>query len=147
MSAKQLDIAIEQGADYQNLFYVVDSSGNPVNITGAIVAMQIRTEIGSPSALVTLTTQDRSIEINGTQGTIALSGLNEVITTALSAGVYVYDIKMLDTTGKTTRLFQGTAAVSPEVTTIILSPGSGDVLLEGGGEMLQEDGSKILTES
>jgi hypothetical protein len=121
MTATRLDLVIEQGTDYQQPFGVVDSGGRPVDITGASAAMQIRTSITDPTALVTLTTASGTLAVNGPAGTIT-PYLDEDATTALQPGTYVYDLKMLDAGGRTTRPFEGTATVVAEVTTFALTP-------------------------
>jgi hypothetical protein len=121
MTATRLDITIDQGADYEQPFFVVDSAGKPVDISGAAAAMQIRTAIGDPTALVTLTTAGGTLTINGPAGTITPS-IDAASTTALTPGTYVYDLKMLDTHGLTSRTHQGNVTVTGEVTVIDVAP-------------------------
>jgi hypothetical protein len=140
------NITIDQGADYFRPFTILDETCNPVDITGAIAAMELCVYPGFPAAL-TLTTANGGLVINGPLGTIT-PVISAAMTTNLLPGMYVYDIKMVYVNGRTVRPFQGMATVSPEVTMVVLVPPTpgNDVLLEDGSNMLLEDGSRILTE-
>lgn len=120
MTAKTQNITIEQGADFDEPFYVTDASGDPEDITGASAAMQIRRAVGD-DVLITLSTDDGTLVIDGDAGTIT-PAIDEETTSDLTPGLYVYDLKMLTADGHTRRTHQGNVLVSAEVTTIELSP-------------------------
>ena len=146
MTAIIRNITIDQGADYFRPFTILDENCNPVDITGAIAAMEICVYPGYPAAL-TLTSENGGLVINGPLGTIT-PAITAAMTTGLLPGQYVYDIKMVYASGRTVRPFQGMATVSPEVTMVVLMPPTpgNDVLLEDGSNMLLENGGKVLTE-
>ena len=48
-------------------------------------------------------------------GTLILS-LNNSVTSALSAGRYVYDVELTDSASKKSRILEGVVTVTPEVT-------------------------------
>jgi hypothetical protein len=121
MTAALYNITIEQGADYVQPFPpILDSSGNPVNIMAASAAMQIRTAIGDPTAFLTLTTANGGL--TASTGGVWLPFIDEDATTTILPGLYVYDLKMLNATGITSRPFQGMATITGEVTTFVLTP-------------------------
>jgi hypothetical protein len=135
-----LNITIDQGADYIMPFPpILDASGNPVNITNAVAAMQLRTAIGDPTALLTLTTANGGL--TPTAGGIWVPFVSESVTTALSAGLIVYDLKML-LNGITSFPFRGTATIPGEVTTIELSPPSPP---SPSNSYTGEDGTTVYT--
>ncbi|WP_435007990.1 hypothetical protein P12x_005256 [Tundrisphaera lichenicola] len=147
MTAKTQNITIEQGADFDEPFYVTDSSGSVVDISGASAALQIRPAVGDASLLITLTTAEGGgLTIDGATGKIT-PFISEDTTTDMAPGLYVYDLKMLTAEGYTRRTHQGNALVSAEITTIEIpvNPAS-TVGAEDGGSILLEDGSQILTE-
>lgn len=121
MTAIRQDITIEQGADFDRPFFLTDAAGNPVDITGASAAMQIRVAPGDPTALLTLSTAAGTLLVDGPAGSIA-PVIPGRVTDALAAGTYAYDVKMLSAAGVTSRTHQGRASVVAEVTTVALTP-------------------------
>ncbi|OWK42213.1 hypothetical protein [Fimbriiglobus ruber] len=122
MTAILKNITIDQGADYQRPFLILDENGNPVDLTGAYAAMQVSTAYGFP-AVLTLTTSNGGLVIGGENGTIT-PVVSAAMTSPLVPGNYLYDVKLVFANGKTVRPFQGTATVSPEVTVIVPTPPS-----------------------
>jgi hypothetical protein len=116
MPAKKLDITIEQGATFVMNLTWNNPAGNPVDLTGYTAKMQARWKFSDTSALVTFNTADNTITLGGAAGTIAVSGPAAI--TGVSRPRYgVYDLELTETaTGKVTRLLQGRALISPEVT-------------------------------
>lgn len=116
MAGKILDLFIDQGADYDKPIEILDDSGNPDNLTGATAVMQIRRTYDDGSVLA-LTTADSSLTIDGLAGTIT-PHLSRELTAALPAGAYLYDIRMLESNGRTTYPRRGKFTVNPAVTVI-----------------------------
>ena len=145
MTATLLDIEIEQGGDYGGSFTVLGPDGQPLDLTGYSAAMQIKLATGFPYAILTLTTLNGGLEIDGPDGVVTpiIAGAT---TAAINAGKYAYDLKLIAPNFKTTRAFQGAAYVSAEVTDTPAFPPS-TFLLEGGGFLLLEDGSPLLVEN
>ena len=109
------NIIIDQGADW---FYNVTYSqpdGTPVNLTGYTAAMQLRSFPNDPNAVLTLTSS-AGITIDPLVGTLELHATNEQ-TAVIDEGNYYYDLEITAPgTGIITRLIQGLAEVSAEVT-------------------------------
>lgn len=147
MTATRLDITIEQGADYDGSFAILDHAGDPVDLTGYAAAMQVRLFSVYPTALLTLTSIDGTLLIDAVAGTVTPI-IPGSVTAAINPGHYLYDLKLVSPAGRTTRPYQGSAYVSAEVTdTPIFPPASyGALLLESGGYLLLENGGRLLLE-
>jgi hypothetical protein len=114
--AVQYNVEIDQGADwFLNVTYE-QPAGTPVNITGSTGALQLRSLPQSADAALTLTTENGGITITGASGLVAVHATANQ-TRAIDEGVYYYDLEITATnTGVVTRLVQGQADVSAEVT-------------------------------
>lgn len=108
------DIVCDQGATFTRIFTWEDSSGIPIDLTLYTARMQVRATIGSPSTLLSLTTENGGISLGGTAGTITVTA-TATQTAAVAAGCYVYDLEMV-TGAVVTRLVQGSFTVDAEVT-------------------------------
>lgn len=115
MTASKIDITIEQGADFEQVFQITDSDITSEELDGATAVMQFRTQFGDPTALLTLTTLNGGLVIDATNRRIA-SSVGWATTEAMLAGTGLYDIKLLTASGKHKRTHQGPFAVSPAVT-------------------------------
>jgi len=114
MAAGQHDITIEQGATFQlNLVWTYD--GDPIDLTGYTARMQVRRTHKSDSALLSFTTENGAITLGGVAGTIAIQGA-ATLTDDVPAKPCVYDLEMVSAGGIVTRLIEGAATVTPEVT-------------------------------
>ena len=87
----------------------------PYNITGFTAAMQLRSLPESPDVALSLTTSNGGITINGPTGEIAVHA-TAAQTTAIDEGPYYYDLEITSNSGIVTRVAQGQAIVSAEVT-------------------------------
>ena len=117
MTATTMDITIEQGADYDRPFFLTDDAGEIDNLTGVVFVMQIRNSYGDPTALLTLSSADGSLDVDLDSGTVR-PVIGYDVTAAFLPGVYLYDLKSLETNGRVRRRRQGTVTVSPQVTII-----------------------------
>lgn len=109
------DLTIAQGATYSQV--VNWKTGSPaafVNTTGYSARMQLRTSYSAAAATLELTTANERISLTNA-GVITLS-LTAAEAAALTAGRYVYDLEMVSAGGQVTRLLEGIATVTPEVT-------------------------------
>ena len=108
---------IDQGADWFFTVTYADPSGTPIIITDYSAKMQMRVEPNSPTAVLTLTTDDGSITINGPAGELNLHA-TAAQTGAIDEGPYVYDLEITSPAPEetVTRLVQGQIIVSAEVT-------------------------------
>jgi hypothetical protein len=114
MAATTYDILIEQGATYSQVITYKDN-GVAVNLTGYTARMQVRATLESASTLVELTTANSRIALGGTAGTISLT-ISATDTAALTSGRGVYDLELVSGSGIVTRLLQGVATISRNVT-------------------------------
>lgn len=108
---------IDQGADwYFNVTYQ-NPNGTPINLTGYTAACQLRSLPNSPSAVLTLTTQNGGIAITAGTGVVALHA-TAIQTMAIDEGNYFYDVEIYSPANPSvvTRLVQGQITVSAEVT-------------------------------
>lgn len=85
-----------------------------VNLTGASAALQLRSLPSSPTAVLSLATGGNGITITGAAGQVGVHA-TAAQTTNIDPGVYYYDLE-ITTGGVTTRLAQGQAEISAEVT-------------------------------
>ena len=114
MAATTYDILIEQGATFSQLV-TYKESGVAINLTGYTARMQVRATLESASTLVELTTANSRIALGGTAGTITLT-ISATDTAALTSGRGVYDLELVSGSGIVTRLLQGVATISRNVT-------------------------------
>jgi hypothetical protein len=104
------EIVIEQGATFSSTITVEDTNGDAVNLYAYTASSQMRKSYYSSTAY-TITS-----EVTGTangQITISMTAAN---TANLSAGRYVYDVKITSPTTVVTRVVEGIVTVLPSVT-------------------------------
>jgi hypothetical protein len=112
--AVQYNVEIDQGADwFLNVTYE-QPAGTPVNITGYTSALQLRSLPTDATAVLSLATGS-GITITGLTGLVAVHA-TAAQTRAIDEGVYYYDLEITSQSGIVTRLVQGQAYVSAEVT-------------------------------
>ena len=107
--ATRVNILIDQGTDFTTSVNLTDNSGAQLDLTGMTAASQIRKTHSSSNA-TSFTTA-----LANTTGTLTLS-LNNSVTSSLSAGRYVYDVELTDSTSIKSRILEGIVTVTPEVT-------------------------------
>lgn len=83
-------------------------------LTNHTARMQVRRTIDSTTPLITLTTENGRITINGAAGLISLS-ISAADTAALTSSG-VYDLEIISSGGLVSRVIQGTFTLSLEVT-------------------------------
>lgn len=104
------EITIEQGATFNTIVNVDDSSGNAINLYAYSANSQMRKSYYSSTAYTI------NSSVTGTaNGEITLS-MTAANTANLSAGRYVYDLKITSPTNTVTRVVEGIATVLPSVT-------------------------------
>jgi len=104
------EITIEQGATFNTIVNVDDSSGNAINLYAYSANSQMRKSYYSSTAYTI------NSSVTGTaNGEITLS-MTAANTANLSAGRYVYDLKITSSTNTVTRVVEGIATVLPSVT-------------------------------
>ena len=109
MSGK-LDLIIEQGATFTRTITIKDTNDTAIDISTDTFAGQVRKRHQSATAEATF-----SFSITNGAGGEVTATISATDTAAMDAGDFVYDIEW--TSGSTvTRLMEGVATVTPEVT-------------------------------
>jgi hypothetical protein len=107
MAQKQA-ITIDQGATFSTSFLFLNADGDPIDFTSYTANSQMRKAYSSSTA------HDFTVALaNSGQITISMSANT---TGAITAGRYVYDVEVQDTSGIRTRMVEGIATVTPQVT-------------------------------
>ena len=110
------NVEIDQGADWFFNVTYDQPQGTPVNITDYTAEMQVRSYPNDTTVVLDLTTENGGITITGAEGLVELHATAEQ-TRAIDEGSYYYDLEITaPITGVITRLVQGQAVVSAEVT-------------------------------
>ena len=117
MPASKVDLVIEQGADWEHIFYLFapGSSTVPLDLTGYTANMQIRSTVSAPTAIVSLSTDNGRVAITPLAGRITLT-LRAADAVALTIGYAVYDLVLTSPAGAISRLAQGGVTLSFAVT-------------------------------
>lgn len=109
--AAKANIVIDQGANFSTTITVTDDSGSVVDLSGYTAEGQIRKHYTS-STKVDFTISFVSPRSSG-QVTLSLSSAN---TGAMEAGRYVYDVELTSAANVISRMVEGIATVTPQVT-------------------------------
>ena len=114
MPAGSYSFYAEQGATLERVITYTDSAEAIINLTGYTARLQVRATYDSSSTILSLTSA-AGITLGGAAGTIAITA-SATTTAALTAPFSgVYDLELVSGGGEVTRLLEGTATVSPEV--------------------------------
>jgi hypothetical protein len=116
----ELDLELQQGADFSHALTILDAAQSPVDLAGASFNAQLRKNWRSTAVLANF---GADIATDTTSGVVTLT-LNANDTAALLAGedeadpmsAYVWDVEMTDSGGKTSYPFFGTVTVRGRVT-------------------------------
>lgn len=127
----QFSFTLKAGADTSISMTWLDDNGVPLNLTGYSMKMQIRAFLGSPVALLTLSSASTSgsyIALGGSAGTITLifshtdtatlQGNGQPTTSAGSrvTPLGVYDLQYTDVSGNVGYLIEGSINIDRQVT-------------------------------
>lgn len=132
-SVGQFSFVIKQGSDLSISMTWLDDNGNPINLTGFAMKLAIRSFIGSPVALLTLSSANNTgsyIALGGSTGTITLNfahadtaslqsnglPLPNLVGTARVFPLGVYDLQYTDPLGNVGYLLEGSVSLDPQVT-------------------------------
>lgn len=108
--SEYVELTIQQGATFTTTITISDSSGAAANLVGSTGKAQIRKSYYSTTAY------DFTVTIpSPTSGEMVIE-MSAANTANLSPGRYVYDVILVNAGNEVTRLFEGTAAVTPGVT-------------------------------
>jgi hypothetical protein len=114
MPAGKYSFVIEAGATF-NLDFTMYSGGSKWDLTGYSARMDIRVDIDSPTALISLDTDGNGITLGGSTGLVEIE-IDATTTEDFPAGRYVYDFELEDDNGTVWRVIQGCVQVRAEVT-------------------------------
>jgi hypothetical protein len=106
------NIYIDQGANFSNTITVNDATGSPLNLTSYTTASQMRKSYQSSTAYnlnATIT--------SASEGKVQIS-LTAAQSGSIPAGRYLYDVEVTASGGSKTRIVEGIAVVTPEITKI-----------------------------
>jgi hypothetical protein len=108
MASTKANLVIDQGATFSSTVTVADANGDVMDLTEYTGAAQMRRHYSSTNSTSFVVTVANS-------GTVTLS-LSANATANISYGRYVYDCELTDTNGAVTRLIEGIATITPQVT-------------------------------
>jgi len=109
MAARNVNLILEQGVDFQATFTIRNTNNAPLNLTGYTGISSIRKHPTSSTAYpLTLSFTDRL------NGKIAVS-MGYTATDAIEGGRYVYDVILISPNSYRTRAVQGNVLVTPGV--------------------------------
>lgn len=105
MAVAAVNIVIEQGTDYQDVFTVSNPDGSPLDLTGYTGVAKIRKHseatVSTPFA----------VGIVSTAGQVVIS-LANTTTTDLKSGRYYYDVIVTSSVGKKIKVVDGMVLVN-----------------------------------
>jgi len=113
--ANRYNLEINQGATFSLTATWKDSTGAAINLTGYTARLQIRESYASTTTIVSLTS-GAGITLGGAAGTITIVIAASATSALTSPFSGVYDLELVDASSVVTRLLEGAATVSPEVT-------------------------------
>jgi len=104
--ATKANISIDQGTTFNTIISLTDDSGNPLDLSVYTAESQIRKSYSSSNAV--------NFNISLSLGEITLS-LDSNTSGNLTAGRYVYDVIVTDSSNTITRVVEGIVTVNPSV--------------------------------
>jgi hypothetical protein len=105
---------VPQGADFPiRTKYTIDNV--VLDITGATVRGAIKKSHNTTSVVLSFTQANANVYLNAATGFFGID-FKSAATSAIPAGVYVYDIELVLASGEVTRVLQGNITLTPEVT-------------------------------
>jgi CO dehydrogenase/acetyl-CoA synthase epsilon subunit len=120
MIAGKYNILCEQGTTFTRVLVLEQPTiedptvFEPYDLTDHTARMQVRRTVDSSSIVVSLTTENERISIDGEIGQITLYMSDEVTSGITSSGVY--DLEIIDNLGNVSRVIEGVFTLSQEVT-------------------------------
>ena len=105
MAVASVNIVIEQGTDYQEVFTVNNPDGSPLDLTGYTGTAKIRKFPESKSST------SFGVGIVSTAGQVVVS-LANTVTSGLSGGRYYYDVIITSSGGKKLKVVDGMVLVN-----------------------------------
>jgi len=103
---------IDQGSDFTAEMTLEGDTGVAMNLTGFQVYSQFRKSFGS-----TIGHSFTTSIVDATTGVITLS-LSGTYSSGIRPGRYLYDVEIVNTDGRKTRVVEGIVTINPEITKI-----------------------------
>jgi hypothetical protein len=110
MAVPAVNIAIEQGADFESTFTITNANGSVYPLTGASASAKIKKFSSSTTSYSFSTT------ITVATGAITLA-MTDTVTSTITPGRYFYDILVTSSAGIKTRVIEGMALVTAGIST------------------------------
>lgn len=108
MAVPAVNITIDQGADYEEVFTITNPDGSPLDLVGYSCEATLAKFSGST------TTTSFSVGIVTSAGQVVVSIAN-TITSQLKPGRYYYNIFSVSNTSKRKKIIEGNALIQPSV--------------------------------
>lgn len=110
--ASTANIFIDQGSNYSNIVTVSGTSGSALDLTGYTVASQMRKSYTSSTAYSL-----NAVIYSAASGQVRMV-LSATQSEAIPPGRYLYDLEIASPSGAKTRVVEGIATVTPQITQI-----------------------------
>jgi hypothetical protein len=104
------ELTIDQGTTFEASLDLKNDDGTAINVTNYVFQSQIRKSFYSANSTANLVVAIT----DSVNGVIKLS-LTSANTANIKAGRYLYDVKMTTPAGSTTRIIEGIATITPQV--------------------------------
>ena len=105
MAVPAVNIVVEQGTDYEEVFTVNNPDGSPLDLTGYTGAAKIRKFPESTAST------SFNVGIVSSAGQVLVS-LANTVTSGLKSGRYYYDVIIISSQGKKTKVVDGMVLVN-----------------------------------
>lgn len=106
------DFELPQGSTWDDV-WTLKVAGVPYNLTGCTARLQFRKAPTSSTAALSITSSS-GMTLGGSAGTVTFN-VSDITTSAIPAGIYVYDLEVETAGGVTSRWVYGKVNVSAEV--------------------------------
>jgi hypothetical protein len=106
------NLFVDAGSDYSNIITVSSSNGQSLNLSGYTVASQLRKSYSSS----TVYAFSASI-YDAASGKVRLQ-LSAANSSVIPAGRWLYDVEITSPSGTKTRVVEGIATITPQITQI-----------------------------
>lgn len=113
--AATVNLVFEQGTDFSHIVGIQNPDGSIFALTGYSARMQVRPTVDSGTLLFELTVGNGRVAINTLTGQITLT-VSSADTTLMTWRSGVYDLEIVSGSSVVTRIMQGNATLSLEVT-------------------------------
>mgnify|MGYP003704480047 CR=1 FL=1 len=107
--ATKANLLIDQGTTFNTVIALTDENGDTFDLTTYTGRAEIRKHYTSTNAV------SFGVTLGGNTGTVTLS-LTANQTSNMSAGRFVYDVELNDSSNNVVRVLEGIVTVTPEVT-------------------------------